>query len=97
LVVATARPPSALPPYDPKAIRDPEVAFRITGDHDSAGHGQLAIGVADLAAERSRLALHWAEVPEATQKPGVIALLRLRDPDANAVTPWQDLLGSRRG
>jgi hypothetical protein len=76
--------------------RDPEVAFRITGDHGSAGYGQLAIGVADLAAERSRLALHWADLPDVTQKPGVIALLRLHDPDANAVTLWQDLLGSRR-
>ena len=30
------------------------------------------------------------------EKPGVIALLRLADPDGNAVTLWQDLLGSRR-
>jgi hypothetical protein len=76
--------------------RDPEIAFRITIAPRSAGHGTLAIGVADLAAERSRLLTHWADLPEATVKPGVIALLRLHDPDANAVTLWQDLLGPRR-
>jgi hypothetical protein len=30
------------------------------------------------------------------KKPGVIALLRLHDPDANEVTLWQDLLSSGR-
>jgi hypothetical protein len=75
--------------------RDPEVALRITAGHRSAGYGQLAVGVADLAAERSRLMSHWAGIPEATQKPGVIALLRLEDPDVNAVILWQDLLSHR--
>lgn len=55
----------------------------------------LALGVADLAAERSRLLTYWADIPEAIVKPGVITLLRLQDPDANAVTLWQDLLGAR--
>jgi predicted enzyme related to lactoylglutathione lyase len=76
--------------------REPEVAFRLTKDQGSAGHGKLSLGVADLAAERSRLLAHWADLPAAVEKPGVIALLHLRDPDANAVTLWQDLLGSRR-
>jgi hypothetical protein len=76
--------------------RDPEVAFRMTADPESAGHGKLALGVTDLAAERSRLLRQWPGLPAATGKPGVIALLRLTDPDANAVTLWQDLLGSRR-
>jgi hypothetical protein len=75
---------------------DPEIALRITADHPSAGHGSVAIGVTDLAAERSRLLAHWPDLPDATEKPGVITLLSLRDPDANAVTLWQDLLGSRR-
>jgi hypothetical protein len=30
------------------------------------------------------------------EKPGVITLLRLHDPDANEVTLWQDLLRSGR-
>jgi len=76
--------------------RDPEVALRITIEPRSAGHGTLALGVADLAAERSRLADVWADLPETTGKPGVIALLRFPDPDGNVVTLWQDLLGSRR-
>jgi hypothetical protein len=76
--------------------RDPEVTFRVTIDLRSAGHGTLSLGVADLAAERSRLLTHWSDIPEATEKPGVITLLRLQDPDANVVTLWQDLLGSRR-
>jgi hypothetical protein len=52
--------------------------------------------VANVAAERSRLVQHWADLPAVTEKPGVIALLRLVDPDDNKVTLWQDLLGSRR-
>jgi hypothetical protein len=75
--------------------RDPEVALRITADHTSAGRGKLALGVADLAAERSRLMQQWADLPEASEKPGVITLLHLHDPDANEVTLWQDLLSSR--
>lgn len=76
--------------------RDPEVAFRITADQARAGHGKLALGVANLAVERSRLLEHWAGLPEASEKPGVITLLRLHDPDSNGVTLWQDLLRSRR-
>jgi hypothetical protein len=49
--------------------RDPEVAFRITADLASAGHGKLALGVANLAAERSRLLLQWPELPEASENP----------------------------
>ncbi len=76
--------------------RAPEVAVRLTTDPQSAGHSKLAIGVTDVAAERSRLAEHWTDIPETTEKPGVIALLRFPDPDGNVVTLWQDLLGSRR-
>src|SRR5438876_5766302 len=65
--------------------RDPEVAFRITADAEAAGHGKLALGVVDLAAERSRLAEAWANLPETTGKPGVITLLRFPDPDGNVV------------
>ena len=75
--------------------RDPEVAFRITADLTSVGHGKLALGVANLAAERSRLLRHWPDLPDASEKPGVITLLRLHDPDSNEVTLWQDLLRSR--
>jgi hypothetical protein len=67
------------------------VAVRITADQAPVGHGKLALGVADLAAERSRLRRAWSDLPEALEKPGVITLLRLHDPDANEVTLWQDL------
>lgn len=76
--------------------RTPEVALRLTAEPESAGQGKLALGVADLAQERSRIAQYWADLPDVTEKPGVIALLRLVDPDGNTVTLWQDLLGSRR-
>ena len=75
---------------------DPEVALRISTRPAAAGQGTLSLGVADLAAERSRLVPHWADLPDATTKPGVITLLRFDDPDGNAVTLWQDLLGARR-
>ena len=74
----------------------PEVVLRITADPDHAGHGTAAIGVRDLAAEHARLALHWPDLPAVWEKPGVIALLRLPDPDGNAVVLWKDLL-SRSG
>jgi hypothetical protein len=74
--------------------RDPEITFRITIAPTSAGHGRLAVGVADLAAERSRLLADWPDLPEAIVKPGVITALRLQDPDANTILLWQDLLGS---
>ena len=57
-------------------------------DQASAGHGKLALGVADLAAGRSRLLRTWTGLPEAQEKPRVITLLRLHDPDANEVTLW---------
>jgi catechol 2,3-dioxygenase-like lactoylglutathione lyase family enzyme len=97
--VLIGRQPDLRPQVDQcewRLHRDPEVAFRITADPLSAGHGKLAIGVADLATERIRLAEQWAELPPTTEKPNVIALLRLQDPDGNTVTLWQDLLGSRR-
>lgn len=75
--------------------QDPEVGIRITAHSASAGHGKLALGVADLAAERSRLLMHWSDLPEPSTKPGVITLIRMCDPDSNDVTLWQDLL--RRG
>jgi hypothetical protein len=75
--------------------RDPEVAFRVTAGLASAGHGKLALGVTELAADRSRLLRQWPDLPEASDKPGVITLLRLHDPDSNEVTLWHDLLRSR--
>lgn len=77
--------------------REPEVALRLTTEPAAAGRGKLAIGVLDLGAERSRLSDAWADLPEATEKPKVIALLQLRDPDGNVVTLWQDLLDARPG
>ena len=97
--VLLGRPADLRPQADQREWRlhkSPEVAFRITADPESAGHGKLALGVADLSAERSRLVQHWADLPAITEKPGVIALMRFADPDSNKVTLWQDLLGSRR-
>lgn len=97
--VVVGRRPDLRPQVDQcewRLHREPEVALRITADSRSAGHGKLALGVADLAAERSRLARTWTDLPEPAGKPGVIALLRFPDPDGNVVTLWQDLLGSRR-
>ena len=75
---------------------DPEVALRISTRPEAAGQGTLSLGVTDLAVERARLAPHWADLPDLATKPGVITLLRFADPDGNAVTLWQDLLGTRR-
>ena len=71
------------------------MAFRITAALASAGHGKLALGVVSLAAERSRLFRQWLDLPGTWEKPGVITLLRLRDPDSNEVKLWQDLLRPR--
>ena len=71
---------------------DPEVVLRITADPANAGHGTAAIGVSDLTDEHVRLARHWPDLPPVQRKPGVIALLRLPDPDSNTVVLWQDLL-----
>jgi hypothetical protein len=70
--------------------------MRLTALPEAAGHGTAAIGVRDLARERGRLAVEWPDVPQPTEKPGVIKVLRLADPDANTVVLWQDLLGDRR-
>lgn len=97
--VLLGRPADLRPQADQREWRlhnSPEVAFRITAEVGSASHGKLALGVADLGAERARLVQHWADLPAITEKPGVIALLRFADPDGNKVTLWQDLLGSRR-
>jgi N-acetylglutamate synthase-like GNAT family acetyltransferase/catechol 2,3-dioxygenase-like lactoylglutathione lyase family enzyme len=74
---------------------DPEVVLRITADPAHAGHATSAIGVRDLDEEHARLAQHWPDLPPVQRKPGVIALLRLADPDRNTVVLWQDLLGRR--
>jgi hypothetical protein len=97
--VLLGRPADLEPQTDQREWRlhnSPEVAFRITAEPDSAGHGKLALGVADLGVERSRLVQHWADLPAITEKLGVIALLRFADPNSNKVTLWQDPLGSRR-
>jgi predicted enzyme related to lactoylglutathione lyase len=78
-------------------LRQPEIDLRITASPADAGHGSVSLGVADLAAERARLLAAWPGLGEPEVKPGIIALLRLRDPDGNAVALWQDLMGSRRG
>ena len=75
---------------------EPEVVLRLTARPEAAGHGVAAIGVRDLQAERDRLAAPWPDLPDVREKPGVIRLLSLVDPDGNAVTLWQDLLGSSR-
>jgi hypothetical protein len=74
----------------------PEVVLRLSELPDSAGHSTAAIGVHDLAGERDRLAVDWPHIPDIHTKPGVIALLRLTDPDGNTVVLWQDLLGNHR-
>lgn len=77
-------------------LRRPEIALRLTASAADAGHGSVSLGVADLAAERARLLTAWPGLAEPEVRPGIIALLRLRDPDGNAVMLWQDLM-SRRG
>jgi len=51
--------------------------------------------VADLGAERSRLLGHWPDLPAPQEKPGIITLIRIQDPDGNKVTLWQDLMPAR--
>jgi hypothetical protein len=74
---------------------EPEIVLRLTTQPAHAGHSTAALGVHDLAGERARLLASWPQLPEISGKPGVIALLPLADPDGNAVTLWQDLLGTR--
>jgi hypothetical protein len=97
--VLIGRPPDLRPQANQREWRlhpDPEVAFRLTTDPEAAGRSRLAIGVVDLAAERARLAQAWVDLPDVTEKPRVIILLQLTDPDGNVVTLWQDLLGAQR-
>ena len=75
---------------------EPEVVLRLTELPGSAGHCTAAIGVQNLARERERLAADWPDMPPTAEKPGVIAVIRLEDPDRNVVVLWQDLLGRRR-
>ena len=57
--------------------------------------GSLSLGVADLGAERSRLLGYWPDLPAAHEKPGIITMVRIQDPDGNEVTLWQDLMPAR--
>jgi catechol 2,3-dioxygenase-like lactoylglutathione lyase family enzyme len=79
-----------------RLYREPEVTLRLTGAAAPAGTGTLAVGVADLAAERARLADTWPDLPAPAVKPGIITRLTFPDPDGNLVTLWQDLMGPRR-
>ncbi|HZM79441.1 MAG TPA: VOC family protein [Candidatus Limnocylindrales bacterium] len=73
----------------------PEVVLRLTASAEWAGGNTAAIGVRDLAVERARLMADWPDLPAIQEKPGVIAVMRLTDPDGNLVVLWQDLLGKR--
>jgi hypothetical protein len=97
--VLMGRPHDLRPRPDQREWRlhqEPEVVLRLTSQPGSAGKTTAAIGVRDLAAERARLAEAWPDLPPVQEKPGVIAVLRLTDPDGNPVTLWQDLLGTAR-
>lgn len=74
----------------------PEVVLRLTALADAAGKSTAAIGVRDLALEHARLASDWVDLPVIQRQPGVIAVLRLADPDGNTVILWQDLMGEHR-
>lgn len=71
--------------------RDPEIAVRLTARAERTAV-RIGLGVADVDAERDRLCGVLPDVPPVRCKPGVIALLELRDPDGNLVVLWQDLL-----
>jgi hypothetical protein len=97
--VLLGRPHDLRPRPDQREWRlhpEPEIVLRLTAQPESAGRTAASIGVRDLADERARLTGDWPDVPEVREKPGVIAVLRLADPDGNAVTLWQDLLGPSR-
>jgi hypothetical protein len=97
--VLIGRPCDLRPRPDQREWRlyaEPEIVLRLTTQPQSAGKTTAAIGVRDLASERIRLEADWSDLPAVQEKPGVIAILRLTDPDGNAVVLWQDLLGSRR-
>ena len=97
--VLIGRPCDLRPRPDQREWRlcpQPEVVLRLTTRPEWAGKNTAAIGVHDLAAERTRLAADWPDVPVIHETPGVIAVLPLADPDGNVVILWQDLLGERR-
>jgi catechol 2,3-dioxygenase-like lactoylglutathione lyase family enzyme len=75
-----------------RLYREPEVGLRLTGAAGSAGTGTLALGVADLAAERARLLGTWPDLPAPAVEPGIITRLTFADPDGHLVTLWQDLM-----
>jgi hypothetical protein len=74
----------------------PEMVLRLTVRPEAAGHSTAAIGVRNVVRERTRLSSEWPDLPQPTEKPGVIVVVRLTDPDGNIVILWQDLLGDRR-
>jgi hypothetical protein len=97
--VLMGRPHDLRPRPDQREWRlhkEPEVVLRLTVLPGSAGKSTAAIGVRDLGVERARLAEAWPDIPPVQEKPRVIAVLRLADPDGNAVILWQDLLGTSR-
>ena len=97
--VLVGRPSDLQPRPDQREWRlhpQPEIVLRLTVRPEAAGHGMVAIGVRDVGEERARLGLEWPDLPQVREKPGVIVLLPLADPDGNTVTLWQDLLGERR-
>jgi len=69
----------------------PGIAVRLV-EWAATGAVRLGLGVADLEAERARLARALTRVPAITRRPGVIAVLELTDPDRNRIVLWQDLL-----
>lgn len=71
--------------------RDPEIIVRLV-EWVATGAVRLGLGVADLRAERTRLARTLTDVPAISRRPGVIAVLELIDPDRNKIVLWQDLL-----
>ena len=75
--------------------RSPEIAVRVVAwadRHEDGAPVRLGLGVADVDAEHERLLDAVPELRPVRRKPGVIALLELRDPDGNLVVLWQDLL-----
>ncbi|MEN3362158.1 MAG: hypothetical protein V7637_6140 [Mycobacteriales bacterium] len=82
--------------------RDPEIALRLIEsradrpDEPTPGTVRVGIGVPDADTERDRLLGQLPEVPAVVTRPGVIALLELRDPDGNRVVLWHDLLARAR-
>lgn len=70
----------------------PEVNIRIVVDSLRAGHGRVALGVADLGRAIVTLREDFPDIQEPYVKPNVIATVSIEDPDGNIVTVWQDLL-----